>query len=352
MPRGDNTASPAFRLPCPRETIVAVVGGVNIPVDYAGRAGYAGEDQINFTLPSNIPTGCAVSSADFGERQAQRAHVYRHRTRCQFERLRHARFHHAQLQKLDQGGTITTGGFSITQFSITASGRLPRSLIPSAEVSASSTGSNWRPPRQANVSVIQSGSCQVIQSTSGSGSTASTGSLTYLDAGTVTVNGPAGSSLTNQALTKTNNIYSYSNTEGLAIPGQTSFTLPAGSYTLNGAGGNDVGIVQHLDHPRFSAHRYGRLAQLGHAQRGTDSQLDRRQCLRSGGDHRLFLNYLRQRAAAPSPARPPSSVSQRPDRRRSPCPLRFSTSCRPPRVATRVSSKWPPATSPPRLRHP
>ena len=81
----------------------------------------------------------------------------------------------------------------------------------------------------------------MIQSTSGSGSTASTGSLTYLDAGTITITGPAGSSLTNQALTKTNNVYSYSTTEGLAIPGQASFTLPAGSYTLNGAGGNDVG---------------------------------------------------------------------------------------------------------------
>ena len=40
--------------------IKAVVGGVSIPVDYAGRAGYAGEDQINFTLPANVQTGCAV----------------------------------------------------------------------------------------------------------------------------------------------------------------------------------------------------------------------------------------------------------------------------------------------------
>jgi hypothetical protein len=92
------------------------------------------------------------------------------------------------------------------------------------------------------VNVIQSGSCQVIQATI-TGTSTSTGSSTDLDAGVVTINGPSGSSLTNQALTKTSNSYSLTNIEGLGvvIPGQTAFSLPAGSYTLAGAGGNDVG---------------------------------------------------------------------------------------------------------------
>jgi hypothetical protein len=42
-------------------------------------------------------------------------------------------------------------------------------------------------------------------------------------------------------LTKTNNSYGISSTEGFSIPGQLSFTLPAGTYTLNGGGGPDVG---------------------------------------------------------------------------------------------------------------
>ena len=50
---------------------------------------------------------------------------------------------------------------------------------------------------------------------------------TYLDAGTVTINGPAGSSLTNQALTKTNNLYSLRIPKVSAIPGQVNFSLPA-----------------------------------------------------------------------------------------------------------------------------
>ena len=118
---GDNTASPVFDFRS-SETIVAVVGGVNIPVDYAGRAGYAGEDQINFTLPANIPTGCAVSlqisvngklSAPTSISIAPDANS----SACVMPG-----FTTAQLQKLDQGGTITAGGFSITQFTITTSG--------------------------------------------------------------------------------------------------------------------------------------------------------------------------------------------------------------------------------------
>jgi hypothetical protein len=104
------------------------------------------------------------------------------------------------------------------------------------------TGFQLSSAAQANVSIIQSGSCQVIQATF-SGTATATGSVTSLDAGTVTINGPAGSSLTNQALTKTNNSYSLTNIEGLgiSIPDQTNYSLPAGTYTLNGAGGNDVG---------------------------------------------------------------------------------------------------------------
>ena len=187
---GDNTASPAFDFRS-TETIVAIVGGVTIPVDYAGRAGYAGEDQINFTLPSNIPTGCAVSlqisvngklSAPTSISIAPDANS----SACVFPG-----YTTAQLQKLDRGGTITAGAFSITQFSIAyfwdyREVRFHRRRFQPAQ----------RVPigvrRSSERTLIQSGSCQVIQSTTSGGSTASTGSLTYLDAGTVTITGPGG----------------------------------------------------------------------------------------------------------------------------------------------------------------
>ncbi len=157
---GDNTASPAFDFRS-TETIVAVVGGVNIPVDYAGRAGYAGEDQINFTLPANIPTGCAVSlqisvngklSAPTSISIAPDANS----SACVFPG-----YTTAQLQKLDNGGTITAGGFSITQFSINVP---PVGNAKFDSVSGGFSqlnGFQLASAAQANVNVIQSGSCQV-----------------------------------------------------------------------------------------------------------------------------------------------------------------------------------------------
>jgi uncharacterized protein (TIGR03437 family) len=236
---GDNTASPAFDF-SKTLNIQAVVGGVNIPVAYAGRAGYAGEDQLNFTLPSDIPTGCAVSlqisvngklSAPTSIAIAPDANA----ATCVLPG-----YTTAQLQKLDQGGTITTGAFSITQFTLSAPSIGTEKINSIAGGFSQLTAYQLSSAAQANVNVIQSGSCQVIQATS-NGTTTSTGSLTYLDAGAVTITGPAGSSLTNQALNKSSNSYSLTNIEGFAIPGQTVFSLPAGGYTLNGAGGTDVG---------------------------------------------------------------------------------------------------------------
>jgi uncharacterized protein (TIGR03437 family) len=239
---GDNSTSPVFDFRSSL-TIQAVVGGVSIPVDYAGRAGYPGEDQINFTLPASIPTGCAVSlqisvngklspatTISIAPAGASACVIPGYTT--------------SQLQSLDQGGTITAGGFSISQFGIT----IPQvGSVKSDSIAGGFTqltGFQLGAAAQVNASVIQSGSCQVIQSTT-TGSTSAGGGLTYLDAGTVSITGPSGSNLTNQALTKTNNSYAYSSIEGLSspipVPGQANFSLPAGNYSLSGAGGPDVG---------------------------------------------------------------------------------------------------------------
>jgi uncharacterized protein (TIGR03437 family) len=45
---------------CP---VTVWVGGVQASVPYAGRAGYTGEDEIVFVVPSNVTTGCYVSVA-------------------------------------------------------------------------------------------------------------------------------------------------------------------------------------------------------------------------------------------------------------------------------------------------
>ena len=242
---GDNTASPLFDFRSSLD-IKAIVGGVSIPVDYAGRAGYAGEDQINFTLPGNVQTGCAVTlqisvngklSAPTSIAIAPDASS----TACVMPG-----FTTQQLQNFDNGGTYTAGSFAITQFAVTVpgtgigSGTFKTNGISGGFIQLS--GFQLASASQVNPTINQQGSCTVSQSVSGTGSTASTGTINYLDAGTVTITGPAGSSLSNQALNKTNNLYSYTNIEGcLTIPGQANFSLPAGDYTLNGGGGTDVG---------------------------------------------------------------------------------------------------------------
>jgi uncharacterized protein (TIGR03437 family) len=227
-------------------TIQAIVGGVSIPVAYAGRAGYPGEDQINFTLPGNVQTGCAVPlqisvngnlSAVTSISIAPDANA----SACVMPG-----YSTAQLQKFDNGGTYTIGAFNITQFTETVQGQTVKidsigggfKQITAFQLGAAAT---------LNPTIgMQSGSCIVTPfTTSGTPKgTVSTGKVPSLDAGVVSINGPAGSSLTNQVITEDENYdYSIGGFEGLGItiPGQISFSLVAGTYTLSGAGGKDVG---------------------------------------------------------------------------------------------------------------
>jgi hypothetical protein len=145
------------------------------------------------------------------------------------------------LQKFDQGGTYTLGAFGIAQYTITVPtfGTVKSNSISGAF--SQITGFQLASAGQLNPTIQQAGSCQVTQATSG-GASGSGGTVTDLDAGAITITGPAGSSLTNQALKQdANNSYAITNTEGVPVPGQTSFSLPAGNYTLSGAGGKDVG---------------------------------------------------------------------------------------------------------------
>jgi len=237
---GDNTASPLFDFRGSL-TIQAVVGGMTIPVDYAGRAGYAGEDQINFTLPANVPTGCAVNLQISVNGKLSPAVTIAIAPTPSATACVLPGYTTQQLQSLDQGGSIVTGGFAISQFGI--------SLPQIGSVKSNSIGGgfiqltafNIAAAGQVNASVIQAGSCQVFQAQSTGNTPNPNANLTYLDAGTVTITGPSGSGLSNQVLTKTNNSYGIISTEGFSIPGQLNFTLPAGGYQLNGGGGPDVG---------------------------------------------------------------------------------------------------------------
>jgi uncharacterized protein (TIGR03437 family) len=233
---GDNAAGISHDF-SKSETITAIVGGVSIPVVFAGLNGYAGEDQINFTLPANVPTGCSVSL------QISVAGVLSSATSIAIapaggNACVQPGYTTQQLQLLDQGGTINTGSFSLSQLAISEP---PYGTFTSASASGSFTEmTSFQLPSTASagISVITSGSCLVVHVTS-QGTTSAVTHVTNLDAGAITLNGPSGTNLNNQKLAED---ASYDYTYLLSVPGQSSSaSLLAGTYNLTGAGGTGVG---------------------------------------------------------------------------------------------------------------
>jgi hypothetical protein len=89
--------------------------------------------------------------------------------------------------------------------------------------------------------LANSGGCIVTRVTT-TNNTVTAGHSTSFDAGTVTLTGPSGTNLNKQQLSETSNTYLYMIGEsGSGYSGQPSGSILAGTYTLTGAGGNDVG---------------------------------------------------------------------------------------------------------------
>jgi uncharacterized protein (TIGR03437 family) len=223
------------------QTISAIVGGVSIPVTYAGLAGYPGIDQINFTLPNNIPTGCSVPLQISLNGALSPMTYISIAPNASAASCVQPGYTTQQLQAFDQGTTIGAGSFSISQISQTVPSYGAVRMDSVGGAFSQITGFELAVAAGLNYRTAASGSCQVFQIAS-SGGTAVT-HLTNLDAGTITLTGPPGTNLTNQKLTEeSTNGYKYTiGMEGVTIPGQTSFTLVPGTYLLTGSGGKEVG---------------------------------------------------------------------------------------------------------------
>ena len=243
VPGGDNIASAGYNFLTNGVSVQVLVNGTAIPALYAGRApNFSGLDQIDFTLPANVATGCTVSL------QISVAGILSSATTLSIAPSASATscvlpgYTTSQLAALDQGGTITAGSFSITQIAETVptygTVKIDSASGGFTQVTAFELGS-----LPVTYSSITTGACTVIQVTGTSGQLSAGGTVTNLDAGAVTLTGPAGSNLTNAALTETANAYSLSiGEEGITgVPGLGNGAIVAGKYTLSGAGGKDVG---------------------------------------------------------------------------------------------------------------
>ncbi len=243
----DNTASPGFDFSANGVNVQVIVGGMTIKPLYAGRApGLAGADQVNFTLPPNVPTGCTVSF------QVSMNGVLSNPTFIAIAPDANATacvqpgFTTAQLQAYDNGQSYTVGAFGLTQFSQT----VPQ--VGTVKINAASgsftryTGFQLAGLAQSQAQVSASGACFVSHSVSSEQATGVTSNGLGLDAGSVTLNGPAASGLSNKPFNQDPKTFGYSlnlgfEGGGLTIPGSTNATLVAGTYTVAGAGGKDVG---------------------------------------------------------------------------------------------------------------
>jgi uncharacterized protein (TIGR03437 family) len=245
---GDNSAAPFLNF-LPGLNVQVIVGGMSITPTFAGRAPtFAGEDQINFVLPSNVPTGCTVSFQVSVNGVLSNATFLSIAPSASATACAAVGLTTAQLQNLDNGGTLTGGNFSLEQFSgnIIQSGASGAEQEQFASAAGGFTQVTGFQLASSPVVAIQPGACLVTQG--GSPALVTSSGATYLDAGAVTLTGPSGSNITNAALTESGNLYNLAISEqftppltGVTLPGIPNASIVPGTYTLKGAGGSSVG---------------------------------------------------------------------------------------------------------------
>jgi hypothetical protein len=189
----------------------------------------AGADQINFTLPANTPTGCTVPfQVDEGGVLSKVTFIAigpsATATSCVL-----AGYTTAQLQALDNGAVITAGGFNVNE-AVSGGPNIPTTTSFSAqgsfftysgfEIAGAPVPGGSRNPT----------GCTVSQLPAGPGTGVAAGVGAALDAGKITLTGPAGSGLNNTQMGITGSVYT--------LPFES---FPPGAYTLQGSGGAGVG---------------------------------------------------------------------------------------------------------------
>jgi uncharacterized protein (TIGR03437 family) len=199
------------------------LGGAQVPVIYQGRSSYQGVDQVAITIPSNAPTGCAVSVvAVSGSLVSNFATipVASGGGTC-VDPLSY--YSPSQGSTLSGKTTVRFGGVLIIQ-----------STQPTAEIDneavasfASLSGSQLTGYQSSSRPSL--GSCFVTQTNSSTATSPFT--LTGLDAGALSVQGPVGTDAMPSVAT---------GTYLAQLP--TSF-IPAagGAFVFTGTGGADVG---------------------------------------------------------------------------------------------------------------
>jgi uncharacterized protein (TIGR03437 family) len=231
----------------PGTTVTANIGGQNAVVQYAGRSGFAGEDQINVTIPSGV-SGCYVPvymTVNGVTSNFVTMSVATTGSVCSDANL----YTSSELQNIANGTALKTGNVILEQQALTINvPNLPITLAPEEQESGTGTFSKYDPTTflssfgGASTLAISQG-CAVYQFTG----TAFTDPVTPtgLDAGpAINVTGPNGTKQLTKSATGQYSAQFVSPSLSLGGPAPTKFLTP-GDYTLdNGSGGTDVGAFK------------------------------------------------------------------------------------------------------------
>jgi uncharacterized protein (TIGR03437 family) len=225
-------ADPADNFLSSGATVQVYVGGMAITPFYAGRTpGSAGLDQIDFTLPANVPTGCTVAFQVSENGVLSQVDFISIAPTTTASACVQTGYTTSQLQNLDNGGLVYSGEFSLGT-STTAGATSYAGFGQFNEF----TGYELAAAVSPTISTIGPTECAVtqIQPNQNQISTVATGFGVALDAGTVTLTGPGSSNITNQAFLEGSDVYNLPFLSGKG-------SLTAGTYTLTGSGGASVG---------------------------------------------------------------------------------------------------------------
>jgi uncharacterized protein (TIGR03437 family) len=221
----------------PNVPLTLYLGGVQVPVSYQGRSGCCiGEDQIVFTVPNNVPTGCAVPLvAQIGTGQNTISNttvipVASGSRSCTPANPAFAAIGSANIQQAVAAGPVTFGSIALSHVLKNGSG--PSYLDNGGFTFAKIL--DYAPDSQpfflSFIDDLPLGTCLVYNNPNGTSSNP-IGDVAPLDAGSsFTVKGPNGS------------------VPVAGNPGKTKATLSAsgtfitpGVYTITADGGKDVG---------------------------------------------------------------------------------------------------------------
>jgi len=209
-----------------------LIGGVIAPIQYQGRNGYPGLDQINVTVPQGVPTGCAVSVVAINSNYQIISNSVTLPVASDGGTCIDPLFAISpeQIASLSAKSTVNVGVLSLEQNTGLALANLAMAqanflTVPGSSLAQQATGT-WAP--------VSLGSCIVGWPANSLPDTSGLSWLEYpgLDAGAMTFTGPGGMQTMTESTSPLITAYAVELPQG---------AFPGGSGAFSAAGGKDVG---------------------------------------------------------------------------------------------------------------